>query len=865
MARVELLVLCFAVWCMVSADLAPSSSNSSYSLSNIQVSENGVTAIATYIGGPPPAKEVLVSTLFINITYDTPQRLRLRITDNNAARWEVPNDLEPYSIIGSYNNYNVSVVSNPMGIKVTRTSDDIVIFNLDSNTLFTYYDKDIFLSNNLGYNINVLGLGERVAPFILPSGDYTLWARDRPSPYDNGEDGNENMYGSHPFYVIVEEVTGTAFGGFLYNSNAMSALVRPTSLSFRTTGGIIDLWLFIGPTPEDVVFQYQQLIGYPTLIPYWSLGYHQCRYGYNSLADLINVYNNFTLYNIPLDAIWSDIDYMYLYEDFVFDPVRYPPIELEQFVAQLGGNKQYYVPIVDAGIKQYSNYSSYSDGITQNVFISSPYNITNPPTPTVGVVWPGNATFIDWLHPNATKYWLAQLQKFQATSVFKGLWLDMNEASNFIDGELYHSPTIINCTTMPWCPQEDDINARSLDVGAVHYGNVLEYNFHSLYGYYEAKATSHFFTDDGQRPFIITRSSFPGLGRFASKWLGDNYSTWDFLQYSITGIFNFGMFGIPMIGADICGFLGNTNDQLCARWYQLGTLYPFSRNHNDIDSIPQEPWELLPTTLPTSIMSIRNKYMLLLHIYTEMTLLNSNGGMLFKPTYFRYPKDLTLLYNSTASFLLGDSLLVHPALWYDVYGTTSYFPDDNWYDLYTGAYVQLDYDNTAYLDMPLPGLINIHVSQGHIIPLIDNYATAGTAFETRYSNITLLIVRNNAYDAYGSILFDDGATLATATNYAYTLLEYEYYAFNSTFDIMVLSGASLNGYTRKSGEWPYISTIVIYGCTAVPQTVYKFSRGVTTAVNANTYWDLREAVCKIWLGSLLQPDEVASLFISYYI
>ena len=55
-------------------------------------------------------------------------------------------------------------------------------------------------------------------------------------------------------------------------------------------------------------------------------------------------------------------------------------------------------------------------------------------------------------------------------------------------------------------------------------------------------------------PFVLTRSSAPGTGAFATHWTGDNYATWEFLRYSISGIFSFNLYGIPMTGADICGF-----------------------------------------------------------------------------------------------------------------------------------------------------------------------------------------------------------------------------------------------------------------------------------------------------------------------
>jgi alpha-glucosidase (family GH31 glycosyl hydrolase) len=55
----------------------------------------------------------------------------------------------------------------------------------------------------------------------------------------------------------------------------------------------------------------------------------------------------------------------------------------------------------------------------------------DPSKPFVGKVWPGPAAYVDWLHKDAEQYWMDEMKTFAEKLKIDGLWIDMNEASNF--------------------------------------------------------------------------------------------------------------------------------------------------------------------------------------------------------------------------------------------------------------------------------------------------------------------------------------------------------------------------------------------------------------------------------------------------
>lgn len=94
---------------------------------------------------------------------------------------------------------------------------------------------------------------------------------------DRAPDPNLALYGVHPHYTAVED-DGQVHSVLFLNSNAQEVALTPApGIVYRTIGGVIDVYIFMGPTAEDSVRQYTGAVGRHPLPPYWALGFHLCR------------------------------------------------------------------------------------------------------------------------------------------------------------------------------------------------------------------------------------------------------------------------------------------------------------------------------------------------------------------------------------------------------------------------------------------------------------------------------------------------------------------------------------------------------------------------------------------------------------
>lgn len=85
-------------------------------------------------------------------------------------------------------------------------------------------------------------------------------------------------------------------------------LLRASGLTWRAIGGTIDLYVYAGPGATDVIAAYQRsAAGLPAMQQYWTLGYHQCRWGYQNWTVLQGVVDGFERAGIPLETVWGEL------------------------------------------------------------------------------------------------------------------------------------------------------------------------------------------------------------------------------------------------------------------------------------------------------------------------------------------------------------------------------------------------------------------------------------------------------------------------------------------------------------------------------------------------------------------------------
>lgn len=808
---------------------------------------------STFLSNPVYASPV-ITDLVLQISFENENRLHVKFTDaNDETRYEVPEAIFPRPISSSSSsslrktkhkesNFEIEIPNTPgsvFSLVIRRISDQEVLFD-SRNIPLVYQDQYISFGSHIPPTNKLFGLGESSRDKLaISKGEIrTLWNADDPSA---GFD--YNVYGSHPFVLQTSGDASSASGFFLLNSNGMDVIYQANDqLVFNVLGGVIDLYFFAGSSVKDVIKQYQQVIGLPAMMPFWSLGFHNCRYGISDVTELEAIYHNYTDANIPLDTMWADIDYMQYYQDFSFSQKNFPAEEMKSFTDTLHQSGHRIILITDPGIPLHPGYQPYDQGMEMDIFIKDVNG-----DPYLGQVWPGPVFYPDFFHPEAETFWFNQYKSLYNQVPVDGSWIDMNEVSNFcnLDGKATsckntdptcgvvtdtQDATTECCLTCSNDLSLDNLNYdfppyqiknggqdrmsnalplayKTMSMNNKYSNGELEYNMHNLYGFSESQITHKVYKKlTGERPFVLTRSSFAGSGRWVAHWTGDNSADWRNLAGSIVTMLSMSFFGLPMVGADICGFIGNTTDELCARWIGIGAFYPFSRDHSTLDSTPHEMYRSVKVA-DAAKFALAIRYKILPYLNTALYQAHTEGEMVARPLFANFPGDSNTI-DIEHQFMLGDGLLISGIVEEGKTSLDAYFPRGVWYAISANS---PDINNSKgdngkqSLATPL-GQVHVHLLSGIILPMQGHNENVMTTEELKKTALTIYApLSSSTGKAHGSLFYDNGVQ-PDIRDY----LNMEFDATETTFTSTIIND------TWEDAQALMLDEIVIFGLTTCP-------------------------------------------------
>ncbi|WP_103898678.1 TIM-barrel domain-containing protein [Petrotoga halophila] len=554
----------------------------------------------------------------------------------------------------------------------------------DTIPYFQVEEKDNKI--NFIYNMSkedvVYGLGETLGALNKRGKIYRFYNTDDPEHTPE----KMSLYGSHPFMILDGKST---FGLFIdYPSEIIFDIgfTDKDILKITVPSKDFDLYIFDSDEKLSIIKEYFNLTGKPYIPPKWAFGFQQSRWSYFSEEEVRNVAKKFRETGIPCDVIYTDIDYMDSYKVFTINKEKFP--NYEGMVKDLKEIGIKVIPILDPGVKIEKGYEMYEEGKDKGFFC-----VDENGNDFVAAVWPGATHFPNFLNSEVRRWWGKKYKLFTDMGI-KGFWNDMNEPSIFytpkgLDNlfellkdleenkenagiEVFLArETLLNIANNP-----EDYRSffHKLDDGSL----INHDKVHNLYGFNMTKATADELKElnPNERYLLLSRSSYPGLHRIASIWMGDNKSWWEHMLVNIRMLQSLNMMGFFYTGADIGGFGADSSAELVIRWMELGAFTPFYRNHTALNTRPQEPWQFDEESLNIMRDIVRLRYAFIPYTYSEYMNSVKESVPFVKPLSFVFEGDRVK--DIEDQYMYGDSLMVAPVHEQNKKGRYVHLPDVKW-------------------------------------------------------------------------------------------------------------------------------------------------------------------------------------------
>ena len=595
----------------------------------------------------------------------------------------------------------------------------------------------------------VYGLGENVRGINKRGWVYESKCNDDP----NHTESKRSLYGAHNFIIIADADNPAASKGLFidYPGRVIFDIgyLDKNELVITVCSGNFTAYV-VSPAMDgadgsdnhlySIVRQFRHIIGKSYVPPRWAFGYQQCRWSYMSADEVCGVVDSYRKRNIPIDAVYLDIDYMERYKDFTVNKETFP--DFADFVKKMREKHIHLVPIIDAGVKIEDGYDTYEEGRKNGYFCKEADG-----EDFVAGVWPGRVHFPDVLNEDARR-WFGHGYKVLLDAGIDGFWNDMNEPAIFYSEK--HLKEVFD--------KIDDYKGKNLDIqsffefkGMVEgvANNLGDYerfyhratqpdgevvvrhdHVHNLYGFNMTRAASESFKELAPDKDILmfSRASYIGMHRYGGIWTGDNHAWWSHILLSLKMLPSLNMCGFMYVGSDVGGFNDNTTEELLMRWMGLAVFVPLMRNHAAAGTRYQELYRFTDTDTFKNIVTMR--YALIPYLWEAYRKAVEQDTLMYRPLGFEHPEDKVAVATEDQLYV-GEDIMICPVYTQNAVGRYVYLPEPmTMVRMKSADEYELEKYEAGHYFVEIPAQeIVFFIRDGHRIPLYKSAEYTEAVFE----------------------------------------------------------------------------------------------------------------------------------------
>jgi alpha-D-xyloside xylohydrolase len=476
----------------------------------------------------------------------------------------------------------------------------------------------------------------------------------------------------------------------------------PYTSLWSEVGDGIDYYFLYGPDLDEVVAGYREVTGRAPLMPRWALGLWQSRDLYNKAQDSLDALAEFRQRQIPIDVVVQDWQYWApgQWGSHEFDPARFP--DPAAWIKEI--HDRYHARLMISVWPKFYTGTANFKALQEKGFLY-PETLKRPTTD-----WLGNVhTFYDAFNPEARKMFWSQMNTGLFSKGVDAWWMDATEPELVGEG----TPGAL----------KEAMHPTALGSGARMANAFALVNSQAVYEGQRSVAPD-------QRVFILTRSAFAGMQRYASAtWSGDVSADWASLREQIPAGLNMSIAGVPWWTSDVGGYTvpkrwSGPNPkpedveewrEFVTRWFQFSTFCPLLRVHGKPPF--REMWNFGDANHPafkSQLAFDKLRYRMLPYTYSVAASVTHAHAAIIRPLVMDFREDPEVV-SLAGEYLFGPSLLVSPVTTHGVTRQSVYLPRGvAWYDFWTGEHHEggRRIDTAAGLD-----ILPLFVRAGSIVPM----------------------------------------------------------------------------------------------------------------------------------------------------